>query len=68
MNLPTARIEDALKLLPSMRSPTVMPLAAEGWSSVSTVVCEKALWQTVESLKGIGAEGILVLNLDKVID
>ena len=68
MNLPTARIEDALKLLPSMRSPTVMPLAAEGWSSVSTVVCEKTLWQTVESLKGIGAEGILVLNLDKVID
>ncbi len=68
MNLPSAKIEMALKILPSMRSPTVMPLAAEGWSSVSTVVCEKSLWQTVEALKGIGAEGILVLNLDKVID
>lgn len=68
MNLPTARIGDALALLPSMRSPTVMPLAAEGWSSVSTVVSESSLWQTVEALKGIGAEGILILNLDKVID
>ena len=68
MNLPTARIPEALALLPSLRSPTVMPLAAEGWSSVSTVVSESSLWQTVEALKGIGAEGILVLNLDKVID
>lgn len=68
MNLPTARIGDALALLPSMRSPTVMPLAAEGWSSVSTVVSDSSLWQTVEALKGIGAEGILILNLDKVID
>lgn len=68
MNLPSARIGDALALLPSMRSPTVMPLAAEGWSSVSTVVSDSSLWQTVEALKGIGAEGILILNLDKVID
>jgi len=68
MNLPTGRIADALKLLPSMRSPTIMPLAADGWSSVSTVLDETALWATVEALKSIGAEGILILNLDKVID
>lgn len=68
MNLPTAKVEDALRILPSMRSPTIMPLAAPGWSSVSTVVDESQLWEKVESLKGIGAEGILVLNLDKVID
>lgn len=68
MNLPTAKIPEALKILPSMRSPTVMPLAAEGWSSVSTVVDDSALWETVQALKGIGAEGILVLNPDKIID
>lgn len=68
MNLPTAKISEALKILPSMRSPTVMPLAAEGWSSVSTVVDDSALWETVQALKGIGAEGILVLNPDKIID
>lgn len=68
MNLPTARLSEAMSLLPSMRSPTVMPLAIEGWSSVHTVVDDSTLWDTVESLKRIGAEGILILNVDKVID
>ncbi len=68
MNLPNDRIEDAIALLPAMRSPTIMPLAAEGWSSLHSVIDGGSLWQTVEALKGIGAEGILVLNLDKVID
>ena len=68
MNLPTARLPEAMSLLPSMRSPTVMPLAIEGWSSVHTVVDDSTLWDTVESLKRIGAEGILILNVDKVID
>ena len=55
-------------MLPSMRSPTVMPLAIEGWSSIHTVVDDSTLWETVERLKRIGAEGILILNVDKVID
>jgi ATP phosphoribosyltransferase len=57
-----------MSLLPSMRSPTVMPRAIEGWSSIHTVVDDSTLWETVERLKRIGAEGILILNVDKVID
>lgn len=68
MNIPSDRIQDAMALLPSMRSPTVMPLAMEGWCSVHSVVDDSDLWRTVENLKRIGAEGILILNVDKVID
>ncbi len=68
MNIPNDRLSEAFALLPSMRSPTVMPLAAHGWSSVHSVVSEQSLWETVERLKAIGAEGILILNVDKVID
>ncbi len=68
MNIPTDKIEEAVKILPAMRSPTVMPLAAEGWCSLHSVVRESELWDKVERLKAIGAEGILVLHLDKVID
>lgn len=68
MNLPSANLDKALSLLPSMRSPTVMPLAMDGWCSIHTVVDEATLWSTVEELKKIGAEGILILNVDKVID
>lgn len=67
MNLPTESVEEAVKLLPAMRSPTVMPLAAEGWCSLHSVVLEKELWDKIEKLKAIGAEGILVLDLDKII-
>lgn len=68
MNIPTDKIDEAVKILPAMRSPTVMPLAAEGWCSLHSVVRESELWDKVERLKAIGAEGILVLHLDKVID
>ena len=68
MNIPTDKVSEAVKILPAMRSPTVMPLAAEGWCSLHSVVLEKELWDKIERLKAIGAEGILVLHLDKVID
>ena len=68
MNIPSDRLENAMRLLPSMRSPTVMPLALDGWCSIHSVVDDSDLWRTVESLKQIGAEGILILNVDKVID
>ena len=68
MNIPSERLSEAMALLPSMRSPTVMPLALEGWCSVHSVVDDSSLWATVESLKKTGAEGILILNVDKVID
>ena len=67
MNIPTASLDEAVKILPAMRSPTVMPLAAEGWCSLHSVVDSSDLWDKVRQLKAIGAEGILVLTLDKII-
>ena len=67
MNLPKASLEAALQILPAMRSPTVMPLADEGWCSLHSVVSTADLWEKVQQLKAIGAEGILVLNVDKLI-
>ena len=67
MNLPTGSVEEAVKILPAMRSPTVMPLAAEGWCSMHSVVDAADLWEKIRQLKAIGAEGILVLNVDKII-
>ena len=67
MNIPTASLEEAVKILPAMRSPTVMPLAVEGWYSLHSVVDAADLWDKVRQLKAIGAEGILVLTLDKII-
>lgn len=68
MNIPSDKVDEVLQILPAMRSPTVMPLAAEGWSSLHSVVKENELWDKVEKLKALGAEGILVLQLDKVIE
>ena len=68
MNIPTDKVSEAVKILPARRSPTVMPLAAEGWCSLHSVVLERELWDKIERLKALGAEGILVLHLDKVID
>lgn len=67
MNIPTASLEEAVKILPAMRSPTVMPLAVDGWCSLHSVVDAADLWDKVRQLKAIGAEGILVLTLDKII-
>lgn len=67
MNIPTSALDEAVKILPAMRSPTVMPLAAEGWCSLHSVVDAADLWSKVRQLKAIGAEGILVLTLDKII-
>ena len=67
MNIPTSALDAAVKILPAMRSPTVMPLAAEGWCSLHSVVEASDLWDKVRQLKAIGAEGILVLTLDKII-
>ncbi|MBQ7772619.1 MAG: ATP phosphoribosyltransferase [Bacteroidales bacterium] len=67
MNIPKDSLDEALTILPAMRSPTVMPLAAEGWCSLHSVVEADELWNKVKQLKAIGAEGILVLTLDKII-
>ena len=67
LNIPASALDEAIKLLPAMRSPTVIPLANSEWCSLQTVVDEKNLWNLIESLKAIGAEGILVLSLDKIV-
>lgn len=67
MNIPQASLEEAVKILPAMRSPTVMPLASEGWCSLHSVVEASSMWEKIRQLKAIGAEGILVIDLDKII-
>lgn len=67
LNIPTDSVSKVISILPSMKSPTLLPLAQEGWSSVHTVVSEKELWNKIEMLKFIGAEDILVLSLEKMI-
>ena len=67
MNVPKDAVDEAIKIIPAMRSPTIMPLAAEGWCSMHSVVEEADLWDKIKRLKAIGAEGILVLNIDKII-
>lgn len=67
MNVPTDRLQEIIEVLPGMKSPTVMPLAQEGWSSVHTVLDQKCFWEIIGRLKALGAEGILVLPIEKMI-
>ncbi|MFI3317769.1 MAG: ATP phosphoribosyltransferase [Rikenellaceae bacterium] len=67
MNLPVEKVEEVSKMIPGMRSPTVLPLAQEGWCSVHAVISESGLWDNIEQLKALGAEGILVLSLENMI-
>ena len=67
LNAPTERLDDILKLLPGMRSPTVLPLAEEGWSSVHTVINKDKFWDVIDELKKAGAEGILVCPIEKMV-
>lgn len=67
MNLPRSSMEEAIRILPAMRSPTVMPLASENWCSLHSVIDAADLWTKVHQLKAIGAEGILVMDVDKII-
>ena len=67
MNLPKASLDEAIRILPAMRSPTVMPLASPDWCSLHSVVNTADLWTKVRQLKAIGAEGILVMDVDKII-
>ena len=67
MNVPTDRLKEIVAVLPGVKSPTVMPLATEGWSSVHTVIEEKRFWEIIRELKSLGAEGILVVPIEKMI-
>ncbi|HEX8286706.1 MAG TPA: ATP phosphoribosyltransferase [Pyrinomonadaceae bacterium] len=67
LNAPNENLEKIIALLPGIKSPTVMPLAETGWSSVHSVINENDFWEVVENLKIAGAEGILVTSIDQMI-
>lgn len=67
MNAPTDKLKDIIEVLPGVKSPTIMPLATEGWSSVHTVIDQKCFWEIIGKLKALGAQGILVLPIEKMI-
>ena len=66
-NAPNKNIEAFIKMLPGMRSPTVLPLAEEGWSSIHTVINKDKFWSIIDELKNLGAEGILVCPIEKMV-
>jgi ATP phosphoribosyltransferase len=67
LNAPDDKLDDIIKLLPGMKSPTVLPLATKGWSSVHSVLQEDDFWDIIEQLKEAGAQGILVVPIEKMI-
>ena len=67
MNAPNDKVETIIKLLPGMRSPTVLPLAEEGWSSIHTVIEKNSFWEVLDELKENGAEGLLVIPIEKMV-
>jgi ATP phosphoribosyltransferase len=67
LNAPNESLQQIISLLPGMKSPTVLPLAEEGWSSVHSVLSEHEFWDKIEQLKAAGAQGILVVPIEKMI-
>jgi ATP phosphoribosyltransferase len=67
LNAPNEKIKDIIALLPGMKSPSVLPLAESGWSSVHSVLNEDEFWEKIEQLKGAGAQGILVIPIEKMV-
>ena len=67
MNVPSERLKDVIAVLPGAKSPTVMPLATPGWNSLHTVIDEKRFWEVISQLKALGAQGILVMPIEKMI-
>ena len=67
LNAPDQNIEEIIELLPGMKSPTVLPLAEDGWSSIHSVINDEDYWDVIENLQAKGAQGILVVPIDKMI-
>jgi ATP phosphoribosyltransferase len=67
LNAPNDKLDDIIKVLPGMKSPTVLPLAEEGWSSVHTVISKNQFWDIIDELKSKGAQGILVCPIEKMV-
>lgn len=67
LNAPNENVEKIINILPGMKSPTILPLAESGWSSIHSVIKEDQFWEVIEKLKNEGAQGILVLEIEKMI-
>jgi len=67
MNVPNDKIAEVSQILPVLKSPTVLPLAEPGWSSLHSVIKEKEFWEVIDQLKAAGAEGILIIPIDKIV-
>ena len=67
LNAPNEKLQDIIAALPGMKSPTVLPLAKEGWSSVHSVIKENDFWNAIDDLKANGAEGILIVPIEKMV-
>lgn len=67
MNVPDSNIEAVTNILPVLKSPTILPLAEEGWSSLHSVIDENQFWEVIDELKAAGAEDILIVPIDKMV-
>ena len=67
MNVPNEKISEVSKILPVLKSPTILPLAEDGWSSLHSVIDEDQFWEVIDELKSAGAEGILIVPIDKMV-
>ncbi len=67
LNTPDSAIDEIVKILPGMKSPTILPLQQKGWSSLHSVIKEGDFWGNIDQLKSLGAEGILIINIEKMI-
>ena len=67
LNAPNSAIEKICSLLPGMKSPTILPLVNKDWSSLHSVIKEDDYWEIIEQLKNLGAEGILIIPIEKMI-
>jgi len=66
-NIPNDKIEEASKIIPVLKSPTILPLLEDGWSSLHSVISDKDFWKVINKLKACGAEGILVIPIEKMV-
>ncbi|HLP52671.1 MAG TPA: ATP phosphoribosyltransferase [Chitinophagales bacterium] len=67
LNAPNDKLQEIISLLPGMKSPTILPLAEEGWSSVHSVISENEFWEKIDGLKKLGAQGILIVPIEKMV-
>lgn len=67
LNVPDSKIKEVSSILPVLKSPTILPLAEKGWSSLHSVIDEEKFWNVIDELKNAGAEGILIVPIDKIV-